>query len=462
MSLPATLRINALIEDVPVASDVAPTVRKWALRQQPNAAPSYLWGEKVDQRNWRNPQVGWGLVLPERPGLSPEALASGSDAPEPIRALLKDRGGPVFRYSLDKDRRLMFLRNYASGRDIAISGAPQGIKSDALPYYLLIYASPTDVPWELQYILNTFCAVGRLDLEGDALQNYVQALLNDWKDTTSEIRRSVVWAVDHGGNDITSLMRDAIAAKVHAELASDHDLQPSFIDGTQAPAKGADLIDALSTQHPALVVTTSHGKTGPLNDPAAMKATLGVPVDAWRQPLDIDQLLAAWQPDGAIWYAHACCSAGSAGLTLYNGLVKADSEIDKLIKGVAGLGSLIAPFPKALLGAKKPLRAFIGQVEPTFDWTIQQPKTGQYLTANIVQALHNRLYFPEPIGLALEACYRPVGTLYTQYYQAERIYNQGTDSIPAMLYCRLAAADIQSMVILGDPTAVLPVPSGNG
>src|SRR5207302_1988162 len=126
-----------------------------------------------------------------------------------------------------------------------------------------------------------------------------------------------------------------------------------------------------------LIVTTSHGQTGPLADAVAMKSKLGLPVDQDFQPLDPDQLLATWEPDGAIWYAHACCSAGSNAISLYGCqdtginnipicLVEAGSPVDRVLKGVAGLGSLVAPLPRALLGAKKPLRAFIGHVEPTF------------------------------------------------------------------------------------------------
>jgi len=70
--------------------------------------------------------------------------------------------------------------------------------------------------------------------------------------------------------------------------------------------------------------------------------------------------LAQWQPNGAIWYAHACCSAGSDGASSYAGLLEADSTLDKTLQAVATLGSLTAPLPKRLLGAKQPLRAFVG------------------------------------------------------------------------------------------------------
>ena len=52
-------------------------------------------------------------------------------------------------------------------------------------------------------------------------------------------------------------------------------------------------------------------------------------------------------------------------MNYYTGLV--DDRLNQVLQAVADLGSLIAPLPKILLGAKKPLRAFIGQVELTFN-----------------------------------------------------------------------------------------------
>jgi hypothetical protein len=465
MNFPQHLRINAWTGDEAAEGNVSENAQIWAIRSGPPTTQQYLWPSTADPRDWKNPKVGWGLILPERPGLSPAQLATADDAPEPIRALHKQRGGPVLRYSLDPKRRLRFLRNYASKKDIAISGAPYGLGKDALPRYLLIYGSPAEVPWELQYVLSTTRCVGRLDLEGAALERYVTALGKEWGDSQANLDRVVAWSVDKGAPDITRLMRNALAKPIYDDLNSDPDLHDkgAFIDGSVTPATVVGLCDALADRRPALIITTSHGKTGPLNNLDMMRAGLGLLVDAQSQTLDPASLLQTWQPDGAIWYAHACCSAGSDASTIFEGLVKPGSPVDRVLKGVAGLGAMVAPLPRALLGAQRPLRAFIGHVEPTFDWTIQQPQTGQFLTDNIKQA-HKRLYERRPVGLAFEECYRPIGSLASQeslanlFSKALGEYNRGADTSSSMLYFRLAARDLQSMVILGDPTAMLPIP----
>ncbi len=458
---PTQLSINAWTGQAIPVGNVAAGALAWALGRPPPQVEKVLLPTVAEPANWRDERVGWGLVLPERPGLSEAELASGSDAPEPIRALLEDRpNSPIFRYRPDSPHRLIFLRDYKHKKDVAITPAVErGTKPGALPHYLLIYAKPEDIPWEFQYILNAIGAVGRLDLAGEPLTHYVQALLAGWSTAQANLDHAVVWAVDHGPQDITRKLKTGIAATVYQALAADTYFQGKveFIDGEQTPADSARLISALAQHRPALVVTTSHGQTGPLNNLSAMRLHLGLPVDHNYQPLNPEQLLAAWQPDGAIWYAHACCSAGSSALTIFDGLVEPGSAVDQVIKGITQLGPLTAPLPRALLGAPKPLRAFIGHVEPTFDWTIRQSRTGQYLTHNIKRALYDNLYTRRPVGLAFRDYYEPLAALYTEYDQALQAFNRGQDTEYTMLYTRLAARDLQSMVILGDPTAVLPV-----
>ena len=468
MAWPTTLTIKAWTGESPVSGSVSAQARNWVIRtEQPNV-PEYLKPpEAADAADWLDPFVSWGLVLPERVGLSPAELASGADAPERVRTLPRERNdAPVFRYRPGSPNRFTLLRNYAARKDISIDPrTPSGIADDALPQYLLIYGTPGEIPWDFQYVLNATCACGRLDLDGDALENYIQALLDDWQGASSQIDRALVWSVDLGPNDISLLMRNAIGAKVYEQWSKDATLSGKavFYDGQGTGVTNQASVDvlmsALAERKPALVVTTSHGQTAPLGDLVTLWQQLGLPVDQNLQLLEPDRLLAAWEPDGAIWYAHACCSAGSDATTIFDGLLDAGSSIVQVLRGVAAIGALVAPLPRALLGAKKPLRAFIGHVEPTFDWTLKQPATGQHLTRSIVRALYNNIYTSKPVGLAFRDYYEPLGTLSTQYDRAFEEFKRGQDTRGVMLYCQLAARDLQSMVILGDPTAMLsPLP----
>ena len=433
----------------------------WAASRQipktfsPHLAPPPL----ADIKVWKDKDVGWGLVLPDRPGFSPQQLASADDAPNPIRELRAQRGdAPVFRYRPGWELRYTHLTTYRTGVEeiVPIHSSLPGVGVNRLPFYLLIYGSPEVVPWGLQFNLNASRAVGRLDLEGRGLRNYVDALRNDWNAAESDPHHALFWSANNGQADITRLMRDAIAQRIQNEFRNYAEMkQVRFVDGFDEGATAAMLVDALQELKPGFILTTSHGQTGPLDDADTMARDLGLLVDGNYDFMQPEQFLAEWEPDGAIWYAHACCSAGSNATTMFDGLVPAGSDVDLLIKGVASLGSRVAPLPRALLGAKKPLRAFVGQVEPTFDWTMRQPDTNGYLTGPLQLALFNHLYQPEPLGMALRPCYEKLGSLYTEYDQAFQDFNNGADTTDTLLFCQLAARDVQSMVILGDPTAML-------
>ncbi len=465
---PDALSINAWTGVPQEPSPLGQTAAKWAFAGAAAVAPSpVLPAEVVDPRDWRHPDVGWGLILPDNDTLSEAQRAAGVDAPAPIRKLLATRGNaPVLRYRPDSGIRFL-RRHYANAgpQDIALSGARRGVGEGCLPRYLLIYGSPANVPWELQFYLNVAGHVGRIDLaEEEGLGRYVDALIDNWAGSACRADSPVLWTVDHGGGDITTTMRDLIARPLMQKWRSDTAIGRKAALLEERDATGAALGSALAQSLPALVVTTSHGMTGPLNDPSLMRSQLGMLVDDSYSVVRPELLLQQWQPDGAIWYAHACCSAGADGKTRFAGLLEEGSRVDRILRGVAALGAQVAPFPRRLLGAKKPLRAFVGHVEPTFDWTIRQPETGQPLTWSILRALYGGMYQPNPetVGMAFSDCLRHAGELFTQWNALVRAYGVGADAAArdaakvAALRTQLAGLDRQSMVVLGDPTACIP------
>jgi hypothetical protein len=454
--------IDAFTGAAAVTGNFAADYRAWALAVPQYGRPA-MRPDPPDPANWADPQVGWGLVLPEPGGLTPQELATAGDAPEPIQALVTARRGKVLRYRSGAAFADWTLRDYTSG-DLLTAASPVGTGPQQIPKYLLIYGNPGQVPWYVQYGLNPVRCVGRLDLTGDALANYVTALLDDWSGASTSYTAPVVWAVDHGG-DITTLMRQNVAEPVSRALSGDNEmLSATYVDGSVTAATAAALADALEVNKPSFILTSSHGMTGPLiDDGNQARATLGYPVDADHQLVTPEGLLAHWQPDGAIWFAQACCSAGSDSPTAYSGLFEAGSLLDSTLTGIARLGAMVSPLPRALLGASKPLRAFVGHVEPTFDWTLSFPPNRQVLTNDLTRSLYTRLCSGQPVGLAMTGYYPAIGSLLQNYLQAKQKYDMqvGAAAKPALdmlVYSRVTAHDRASTVILGDPTVAIPLP----
>jgi hypothetical protein len=463
-SWPETLGINAWAGGEGGVSGPVGDAQRWGLRSElPDIRP-YLFAEKRrDLSDWTDDRVGWGIILPDNDEFSPADKARAVDAPVPIRELLRDRqGAPVLRYPPNSPNRFGTLLRYLPDGDVKqpdLAGSEFGIAPDCIPYYLLIVGPPGSIPWDLQYALNTRYAVGRLDLDDGGLANYVACLRDGWHEATSNQVSAVMWATDHGPADMSHTMREYIAKPVFAPFARDPDTSHGslLIDHDSGGATRSRLLDALATTRPGLVVTTSHGVTSPVSDLPALSASLGLLVDdefGFARP---EEILARWEPDGAIWYAHACCSAGTRGDTIYDDLFGPDTPVGEVLRGVAALGSVTAPLPKALLGVKRPLRAFVGHVEPTFDWTIRQPQTRQALTGGLTEALFQNLYQRDscPVGRSFHPYWEPIGTLAAEQESLRQAFAKGQPVSSQLLSAQLSARDRMSTIILGDPTVRL-------
>lgn len=434
---------------------------RWALRSDPGACVRFLKPPlPADPKNWKDDRVGWGIVTFEQPGFNHTQFAANEDLCPLLRQLLDKRNSTtVLRFRAGSDLKFTLLRDYRNGKDLDIAGAPLGKTVGSIPRYLLLVGRPTadELPWALQYLLSARCSVGRLPFhplsDEQLLAPYVNACLDDWVDSDCDSKATLVWAVDHSPTDITHLMRQSIAETAFKKYAEDQDLKAKAVLFASVDATHANLRNGLKDGRPALIVTTSHGMTGPLNDKAAMAAQLGLLVDQGRRPLPLADLFAGWRPNGAIWYAHACCAAGADDGSAFAALFSEGTEARQVLIKVGELGARIAPLPLALLTCDKPVRAFLGHVEPTFDWTLLQPATGQFLTSSLVSALYDELYLGAPVGLAFRGWYGAAATHQTAWDVTKRAYDSSEAVKATLLYHNLVARDVQTLVLLGDPAA---------
>jgi len=455
--IPPVLQINAWTGTGTGSGELDARADRWGSRgglplpQQPLDL-----GSPPDPTAWWCDDVGYGVLLPESDHPAAEK-AVGGDAPPAVQELLAARPGTVM---LRWDAQLPqgFLRRYfpdgSSQTPKVLS--PYGTARGSLPRYILIVGGPDAIPWQVQYTFGTRRAVGRLPLTGDALAPYVSAMLSDWAGCEVDVRAPLQWTVDLPG-DITAEMRAVIADPLQVKL-TDPQL-PRFEHLTDARATGAQLLARLAAAKPGLLVTSSHGLTA--GDRDAMAKTLGLPVDVQHAPVDLDALDAA-MPAGCVWYAQACCSAGSEAPTKYGGLLGAGTPALSVVSAVADLGSTVSPAAVRLLGREHPVRAVLGHVEPTFDWTLRVPETGQGLGGALVAALStNLLGGRQPVGHAFTDYRLGVGDLHAEWMTAFDELNDGdTTQRPRLTRLRLTAFDRQSLVLLGDPTVRLPALGG--
>jgi hypothetical protein len=448
---PAILRSNAFTGSTAAVGELSAEARRWSVQNAPPIRRQYLadFETDVDLHQWEDERVGYGIVAAMPAGKEHDP-ASDADLSEAVRELIARRKAPLLRFSFDDE---LYLIDYRSQKGFEI--AQSGIGAGALPQYLLILGGPEKIPWRIQFQLNSRRFVGRLPLEGADLDNYIRHLLSGWKDNCIDVNTPVVWSTDYGYPDITELMRKVVAQPLHAKYAGNSRILQKAALFEAESATRANLSHAL-TRSPGLIVTTSHGLVAPLDKPDQMPAQIGALVDQNRTALDSEQLLAGWQPKGAIWYAHACCSAGTDGARRYQDLVKGNSDLALTFAALTNCGPAVAPLPVRLLKAEKPARAFIGHVEPTFDCTLRNSDTGELFTKPIIDALYTQLLQQNPVGYAMQFLLGALASVNAAYLSLKSDFQPGDDAYARRLNYSLRGSDLAGTVLLGDPTAVLP------
>ena len=224
--MPAEVRINAWTGDeADTAGSFAKDTKPWTIHAVPKSMQVLAFHE-VDLRKWCDPQIGWGLVIPDRPEVSAADHANLAGFPEAIRTLVNFRHGVVLGWSSDggTDWLFRYLAEDNTRKKVTIGDIERGTAPTALPRYLAILGGPDKIPWLLQYTLNLCAAVGRLDLDDEGLKNYVAAVVSNWKETPLDVSNCAIWSVNRGGTDITTLMKTAVGNPVYDALRGDPEI----------------------------------------------------------------------------------------------------------------------------------------------------------------------------------------------------------------------------------------------
>jgi hypothetical protein len=91
--------MNAWEDGPRIASQLSPDWSNWATDEHLHPALPHLdFDDGPGLRQWWNPQVGWGVVLPENEDLETAERASASDRVPAVAKLIEHRKAVVLRH----------------------------------------------------------------------------------------------------------------------------------------------------------------------------------------------------------------------------------------------------------------------------------------------------------------------------------------------------------------------------
>jgi hypothetical protein len=230
-----------------------------------------------------------------------------------------------------------------------------------MPLYLLVVGSPAAIPFEFQYLLDTYWSVGRLDFDTPAeYRAYAEGVVAYETASTVPHRKQVaVFSTRNPGDRATALLMDQVSTPLVTGTATmkplgerqGFQMQP-FLGEAATKSNLQALLRAQSPGGPpALLFTGSHGVSFALDDPGQRDKQGAILCDEWPGgPVEPAHYLAAAdvpadaKVSGLIHFFFACYGGGCPQFDTYSRLP------DGTPKQIAA-APLVARLPQKLLAS---------------------------------------------------------------------------------------------------------------
>ncbi len=293
-------------------------------------------------------EAGWGVLFAER---DERAYA----IQEALSALLQHRArqaGNRYNVFIGADA------YRAETRTTFLRGRPASVDPDRVPYYLLIVGEPDVIPWEFQYHLACYHAVGRIAFETlDEYAHYAHSVVAAEQDSYSLPRTATFFGVRNTDDPATQMHADTLLHPLAAMLAEDQpDWHIQTMVGEQATRQHLhEHIGGDAT--PALLVAAGHGVAYPhgtlkrlYHQGALVCQDWPGPVQWGQHPIPEDYYVA-----GTHIGAHACLTGTIAFLcTSYSAGTSHAHTPDSLQQAEKAMPrAFIADLPRRMLGHRK-------------------------------------------------------------------------------------------------------------
>ena len=325
-------------------------------------------GEDADDLS----QAGWAVVFP--------FVRKGSDAAS-HQAAIREALGPLLalrraQASRRDDRRYRecvgpdaYRPGETKQQFLTRMGAGTGPVDPAkFPYYVLLVASPEEIPYRMQYQLDVQYAVGRIHF--DTVEEYARYAANVVEAETHpgpHPRTVALWGVENPGDRATH----ASARHLVAPLAD-------YLERGQADrwhvtrflgehATKARLAALLGSETPSLLVTASHGIGFPAGDPRQRSDQGALVCQDWAGPnagsltadhyFAGDDIAASADLGGLVGFHFACFGAGTPRYDDFSRKGDAPALVD------IAPHAFVARLPQRMLGRARGALACIGHVD---------------------------------------------------------------------------------------------------
>ena len=414
--------------------------------------------DDVDPNNLA--EAGWGIIF--GPGVS----AGVRQALQPLIAHRQAEAGSLFA-SFEGARAYQpddTVRSWLNRQQVTFASVNPQL---GVPLYLLIVASPQDIPFEFQYLLDAYWNVGRLHFDDEAMYGeYVSRLLAyERAATLTQSRRVTIFAPLNPADRATGFFHNQVA-KPFVEGSTKYGLKPigaaqqfamdAALKGDATKARlEATLAGTAPGGRPAVLFTGSHGIFAGPEVAQRVDRIGGLVTQDWNGPgtplsaastlcasdlADIDDL------GGLLHFMFACYGGGCPAVDTYTRL--ADGTPKPLLEQ-----TIVSRLPQAMLA--RGALGIVSHVDRVFAFSFQTD-TMLPQTQDLHQVLQ-RMVRGQRLGQCLDAFNLRWAVLSAELTGLLRTRELSSGQVPdAVLADRwLKRDDARNYIVLGDPAVRL-------
>lgn len=311
-------------------------------------------------------KAGWAIIF------GPSVSKKIRDNLSPLIELRRKQVGDPARFkdNLDAPAAKQSASDWllANGTSLNVVDPLKGV-----PYYVMIVASPAEIPFEFQYELDLYWAVGRLWLENeDAYANYAESVVEyeNPGHKVSTAKKMVLFAPDYAGQDNGAgklLCDKLVKPMLAAGLGADSQFKTIAYMGADATKEklGTLFSGADPGGPPALLFTGSHGLLKLPTSKELADAQGSIVCEPWTDPPPDTSYYAAWdlpkapKVHGMVHFLFNCYGLGWPRNDTYS--------LDKKVE--ISPAPMMARLPQALLGCEGGALAVLGHIDRAWSWS---------------------------------------------------------------------------------------------
>lgn len=406
-------------------------------------------------------QAGWGVLFAANtPAPQKQAI---QEALKPLLDLRRSQAGDLFKVF---DGPTGYSPGLGAERWLTARGAALNVVDPAqgVPYYLMVVGSPAEIPFEFQYDLDSYFAVGRLYFETPEEYGQYARNMVEFEKKGAQAKRVAVFCTRNDGDRATALLHDQVAVRI---ASGGTNLKP--LGAAQGYAMTARLADSATKSEllqllrgqaestPALLFTGSHGVAFSMTDPKQREKQGAILTQDWGGPgssispdtyMTAEEVPGEAKLNGLIHFFFACYSAGCPKTDTFSyGANQQPAQIAN--------ETMVARLPQKMLlqGAQ----AVIGHIDRAWAYSFQT-NTGQAMAQSLRDPLV-RLLQGRRVGDALDVFDQRWTVLSAGLLTMIQNRESMPNSVPAPVLANrwVERDDARNYVVLGDPAARLKI-----